>query len=81
MKKRGLPRKLYVDNGPSFRAHRLQLGCASLEVALKYAKPYRPQGKGKIDWFFRSVRTDICQHRSHQVFVTVNSWGGKHPIL
>jgi putative transposase len=48
MRKRGVPRKLYVDNGPSFRAHRLQLGCASLEVGLSYAKPYRPQGKGYV---------------------------------
>ncbi len=56
MRKRGLPRKLYVDNGPSFRAHRLQLGCASLQVALVYARPYRPQGKGKIERFFRTVR-------------------------
>jgi putative transposase len=56
MRKRGVPRKLYVDNGPSFRAHRLQLGCASLEVGLSYARPYRPQGKGKIERFFRTVR-------------------------
>lgn len=45
MKKRGVPRKLYVDNGPSFRSHRLQLGCAALEIGLSYARPYRPQGK------------------------------------
>lgn len=56
MRKRGIPRKLYVDNGPSFKAHRLQLGCASLEIGLSYAKPYRPQGKGKIERFFRTVR-------------------------
>lgn len=59
MRKRGLPRKLYVDNGPSFRAHRLQLGCASLEVGLSFAKPYRPQGKGKIERFFRTVRSQF----------------------
>lgn len=56
MRKRGVPRKLYVDNGASFKAHRLQLGCASLEVGLRYAKPYRPQGKGKIERLFRTVR-------------------------
>jgi putative transposase len=56
MRKRGVPRKLYVDNGASFRTHRLQLGCAALEVGLKYARPYRPQGKGKIERFFRTVR-------------------------
>ena len=56
LRKRGIPRKLYVDNGPSFKSHRLQLGCASLEIGLRYAKPYRPQGKGKIERFFRTVR-------------------------
>jgi transposase InsO family protein len=56
MKKRGVPRKLYVDNGPSFRSHRLQLGCASLGISLSYARPYRPQGKGKIERYFRTVR-------------------------
>ncbi len=56
MKKRGVPRKLYVDNGPSFRSHRLQLGCAGLGISLSYARPYRPQGKGKIERYFRTVR-------------------------
>lgn len=45
-----------MDNGPSFKSHRLQLGCASLEIGLRYAKPYRPQGKGKIERFFKTVR-------------------------
>jgi len=56
MRKRGVPRKLYVDNGPSFRSHRLRLGCASLGIGLSYARPYRPQGKGKIERYFRTVR-------------------------
>ena len=59
MRKRGLPRKLYVDNGPSFRSHRLQIGCAALEVGLRYAQPYKPQGKGKIERFFRTVRSQF----------------------
>ena len=59
LRKRGVPRKLYVDNGPSFRSHRLQIGCASLQIALTYARPYRPQGKGKIERFFRTVRSQF----------------------
>jgi putative transposase len=59
LRKRGVPRKLYVDNGPSFKAHRLQLGCATLEIGLRYARPYRPQGKGKIKRFFRTVRSQF----------------------
>lgn len=59
LRKRGIPRKLYVDNGASFKAHRLQLGCASLEIGLRYAKPYRPQGKGKIERFFKTIRSQF----------------------
>jgi transposase InsO family protein len=54
--KRGLPRKLYVDNGAAYRSHHLEQVCASLGIALIHARPYMPQGKGKIERFFRSVR-------------------------
>jgi putative transposase len=65
MRKRGVPRKLYVDNGPAFTSHRLQLGCASLEIGLRHAKPYRPQGKGKIERFFRTVRGQFLPQLPH----------------
>jgi len=54
---RGLPRKLYVDNGSAFRSHQLESTTSSLGIALIHATPYRPQGKGKIERFFRSVRS------------------------
>lgn len=54
---RGLPRKLYVDNGSAFRSHHLELVTATLGIALIHATPYTPQGKGKIERFFRTVRS------------------------
>jgi len=57
--KRGLPRKLYVDNGPAFRSLHLEHIAASLGIALIHARPYKPQGKGKIERFFRTVRGDF----------------------
>jgi putative transposase len=56
---RGLPRKLYVDNGPAFRSLHLHHILASLGIALVHSKPYQPQGRGKIERFFRTVRTDF----------------------
>jgi putative transposase len=56
---RGLPRKLYVDNGPAFRSFHLHQITASLGIALIHARPYQPQGKGKIERFFRTVRADF----------------------
>jgi putative transposase len=56
MLKRGLPRKLYVDNGSAYRSRHLEHVCASLGIALVHARPYKPQGKGKIERFYRRVR-------------------------
>jgi len=56
---RGLPRKLYVDNGPAFRSFHLHQITASLGIALVHARPYQPQGKGKVERFFRTVRSDF----------------------
>lgn len=56
MLRRGLPRKLYVDNGSAYRSHHLEHVCASLGIALVHARPYKPQGKGKIERFYRRVR-------------------------
>jgi len=57
--KRGLPRKLYTDNGAYFKSHKLKYGCASLGIVLTFAKPYRPQGKGKIERFNRTIRMEV----------------------
>jgi putative transposase len=59
LKKRGLPRKLYVDNGPSFRAHLLSHITASLGIALIHCRPYTPEGKGKQERWFLTVRTGL----------------------
>ncbi len=53
---RGLPRKLYVDNGAAFRSRHLEYIAAALSISLIHAKPYMPQGKGKIERWFKTVR-------------------------
>jgi len=55
--RRGLPRKLYVDNGPAFRSKHLEYITASLSITLIHARPYSPQGKGKIERWFKTVRS------------------------
>ncbi len=60
--RRGLPRKLYVDNGAAFRSNHLGYITASLGIALIHAKPYQPQGKGKIERWFKTVRSRFLPH-------------------
>jgi transposase InsO family protein len=59
IRRRGIPKRLYVDNGAAFRSHHLALVCAKLGVALIHARPYSPQGKGKMERWFRTVRMQL----------------------
>jgi transposase InsO family protein len=56
LRRRGLPLRLYVDNGAAYRSHHLSLVCARLGVTLIHARPYQPQGKGKQERWHREVR-------------------------
>jgi len=53
----GLPRMLYCDNGPAFVSRHLDLACARLGIALVHSRPYDPASRGKIERFFRTVRS------------------------
>jgi transposase InsO family protein len=73
--KRGLPRKLYVDNGPAFRSRQLEYITASLGVTLIHARPYSPQGKGKIERWFGVVRTSFLSRiRDTPKFWELREW-------
>ena len=54
--RRGLPVRIFTDNGSAMRDNRLQLGLADLDVQLTYSTAYRPQGKAKIERFWRTLR-------------------------
>jgi len=57
--KRGLPARLYVDNGSNYRSRHLSLVCAKLGIALIHSRPYKPQGRGKIERWFKTVRAQL----------------------
>jgi transposase InsO family protein len=54
--KRGLPRKLVVDNGAAYKTASLQAICARLDIRLIHCLPYEPEGKGKLERFHRTFR-------------------------
>lgn len=70
--KRGMPRKLYVDNGSAFRSRQLRHTTASLGIALCHARPYKPQGKGKIERFFGTVRSRFLPGFSGNTLEEIN---------
>lgn len=59
VRRRGIPKRLYVDNGSAFRSRYLALTCAKLSITLIHARPHQPQGKGKKERFFRTARMQL----------------------
>jgi putative transposase len=53
---RGVPEAVYVDNGSAFVDSWLLRACAKLGIKLVHSAPGRPQGRGKIERLFRTVR-------------------------
>jgi putative transposase len=53
---RGVPQRIYVDNGSAFVDAQLLRACASLGIRLVHSRPGKPAGRGKIERVFRTVR-------------------------
>jgi putative transposase len=53
---RGVPQSAYLDNGSAFVDAWLLRGCAVLGIRLIHSRPGKPEGRGKIERFFRTVR-------------------------
>jgi putative transposase len=59
LQSRGIPTAVYVDNGAAYIDAWLLRACACLGIKLIHSTPHRPQGKGKIERFWRSVRAQF----------------------
>lgn len=57
--RRGLPIKLYTDQGKPFVNTHVRIVCANLGIRLLHAKPYHAWSKGKVERLIRTIQTDF----------------------
>jgi len=62
---RGIPSAVYLDNGSPFSSGQLLRACAVLGIRLIHSRPGRPEGRGKIERFFRTVRDQFLVEVDH----------------
>ena len=53
---RGIPIRLYIDNAKIYRSPQLARIAASLGILIIHSRPYQPEGRGKIERCFRTLR-------------------------
>jgi putative transposase len=56
VQRRGLPYKLYTDQGKPFTNKHTQIICANLGIRLLHAKPYCAWSKGKVERCFYTLQ-------------------------
>jgi putative transposase len=64
--KHGAVDSLYVDNGQIFISEQFKLICARLGIKVKYATPYHPAGKGKIEKYWNYVQKSFIPEIKNQ---------------
>ena len=69
----GIPKRLYTDNGAAFRSRHLRMVAAKLGVSLPHTPPYMPRGRGKIERFFRTVREGFLTGRERTSLEKLNA--------
>ena len=71
---RGVPAAAYVDNGSAFVDRWLLRACAVLGIRLTHSTPGRPEGRGKIERLFETVRGQFL------VEITGTGEPGRHQV-
>jgi len=67
--RRGLPQTLYVDNGACFKSKNLEYIGAALGISIKHSRPYIPQGRGKIERWFKNIRESFLAFFNSHIFL------------
>jgi transposase InsO family protein len=72
LKRYGRPLAIYVDQGAVYRSKQLDTVCASLGIKRILARPYAPEGKGKIERFFGFVQSDFLPELKRSQITTLD---------
>jgi putative transposase len=83
MRRFGKPGALYLDNGPTYVGDALATMCGRLEVGLCHATPHDPEARGKMERFWRTLRSQCLEHLGpksslHDVQVRLLAWLDRH---
>lgn len=70
--RRGIPRRLLLDNHKSFTGHDLRLLCAKLDIHIVHSRPGDGPSKGKIERWWRNLREHVIDRLDLQKVATLD---------
>lgn len=69
----GLPERLYTDNGADFTSNNISAVLHEVGIYHVLSLPYTPEGRGKVERFFRTIKERILPH-------ITGYQGGRHDL-
>jgi putative transposase len=69
---RGVPVRLYMDNAKIYRSPQLARIAASIGMLIVHTPPYQPEGRGKIERFFRSSREQFLDNLDRKQILSLD---------
>jgi len=68
---RGIPTRLYMDNAKIYRSPQLARIAAGIGILIVHTPPYQPEGRGKIERCFRTVREQFLASLDPKVLLSI----------
>lgn len=72
IRRHGIPQRLYTDNGSAYNSRHLKIVCANLSMQQPHTPAGRPQGRAKVERFFRTVRDQFLSKQRYKTFDEIN---------
>lgn len=73
VRRHGIAQRLYTDNGSAYNSRHLKIVCANLSMAQPHTPVRRPQGRSKVERFFRTVREQFLARQNYKTFDAINT--------
>jgi putative transposase len=70
--RKGIPRRLLMDNHASFTGHDLRVLCAKIDIHIVHSRPGDGPSKGKIERFWRSLRDHVVDRLNLKEVTTID---------
>ena len=70
--RRGIPRRLLLDNHASFTGYDLRVLCAKLDIHIVHSRPGDAPTKGKIERYWRTLRAHLIDRLDLQKVTTLD---------
>ena len=75
---RGVPVRLYIDNAKIYRSQQLARIAASLGISIVHTPPYQPEGRGKIERYFRTVRDQFLTNLDPKLSLSLDQLNDRY---